>query len=173
MSTGYGTEAEKLSALWVVVTTAVEQLNILSSEFPRLRSQLDRLSSEVCSLRSRVESFEEDLVESLSDLHQRLDLLHSHSAAYDLGDLGPQTTDISLANGILAMAVCFAQLLWLQADPEEQQHGDEKDDEGEGEAEEAATDQQPPKRKSNPHNGPVYSVYMAFLEPLVLSFVPL
>lgn len=92
----YGTEAEKLSALWVVVTTAVEQLNILSSEFPRLRSQLDRLSSEVCSLRSRLESFEEDLVESFTDVHQRLDLLHSHSAPHDVGDLGPQTTDISL-----------------------------------------------------------------------------
>ncbi|CAE7522175.1 unnamed protein product [Symbiodinium sp. CCMP2592] len=92
------TEAERLSALWVVVTTAVEQLNCLSSELPRLRSWLDRVSSEVCSLRSRLESFEEDLVGSFMDVHERIDLLHSRSAAYDHGldDLGPQTTDISL-----------------------------------------------------------------------------
>ncbi|CAE7469172.1 unnamed protein product [Symbiodinium sp. CCMP2592] len=91
------TEAEKLSALWVVVTTAVEQLNCLSSELPRLRLWLDKVSSEVCSLRSRLESFEEDLVESFCDVHERIDLLHSRSAAYnDPDDLGPQTTDISL-----------------------------------------------------------------------------
>eukprot|EP00439_Symbiodinium_sp_Y106_P029446 s6388_g3.t1 len=90
------TEAEKLSALWVVVTTAVEQLNVMSSEISRLRSWLERVSSEVCSLHSRLESFEGDLVESFSDVHQRLDLLRSHSAAHGLGDLGPQTTDINL-----------------------------------------------------------------------------
>eukprot|EP00439_Symbiodinium_sp_Y106_P058865 s1770_g8.t1 len=92
----YATEAEKVDALWVTVTAAIEKLNCLWSEVALLRSQVDKLNSsqsEVSSLRLQFRDLEEGLLEALVNVECRLDVLRRSQTTTDLG---PETTDTCL-----------------------------------------------------------------------------
>ena len=101
MPASYATDTERVDALWVTVTEAIEKLNCLWSEVTLLRSRVDKLSSssqsEVSSLRLQFRELEEGFIEALVNIECRLDVLaRSQTVTTVTTDPGPETTDTCL-----------------------------------------------------------------------------
>ncbi|CAE7501004.1 unnamed protein product [Symbiodinium sp. CCMP2592] len=95
------TDTQRVDALWVTVTEAIDKLNRLWTEVTLLRSQVDKLSSsqsDVSSLPAKFRELEEGLLEALVNIECRLDVLPRSQTVTTTSDhdLGPETTDTCL-----------------------------------------------------------------------------